>query len=122
MEEIKRYEISLNWVDWEDAELQIENENNVELFEDNDIWCKSKDVNNLIKNYEEKQKAVDNENEQLKADLLEMAKGIIESFTFYDAGGYECCEHCVDYRNKGKHKEDCMVLKAERIIKESEDE
>ena len=51
------------------------------------------------------------ENESLKDDLLEMAEALV-----LESHNRDYCNNCDAW---GNHKQDCIVLKAEQIIKES---
>ncbi len=53
--------------------------------------------------------------EQLKADRLELAEKIVENCTVCVDDDYEYCVFCSE---SGEHEYDCIVLKAEKIIKE----
>ncbi len=56
--------------------------------------------------------------EQLKADRLELANAVIDNHALGRYG--ESCWFCGKWHIEMSHESDCIVLKAEKIIKENE--
>jgi hypothetical protein len=82
VEDIKRYEIMVISEGWDNYELSIEEEQNKEFFDDDNVWCKSSGVGQLVSDHkavvETMQKTID----ELKIEKIINSVKLILKFKY----------------------------------------